>query len=43
VTLFIASIIAPYPTPLLGYGASAIIGYFLSVIALRKPAANESL
>lgn len=41
-TLFIASIIAPYPTPLLGYGASAIIGYFLSTIALRQPATNES-
>lgn len=36
-TLFIASIIAPYPTPLLGYGPSAIIGYFLSIVALRRP------
>lgn len=35
-SLLAASIVAPYPTPLLGYGSSAIIGYFLSIIALRK-------
>jgi hypothetical protein len=34
--LLLASLIGTYPTPLLGYGASAIIGYFLSLIALRK-------
>jgi cell division protein FtsW (lipid II flippase) len=33
--LLIASIIGNYPTPLLGYGASAIIGYGLSIAALR--------
>lgn len=29
--LLLLSLIAPYPTPLIGYGASAIIGYFLSL------------
>jgi cell division protein FtsW (lipid II flippase) len=28
--------LAPYPTPLIGFGASAIIGYFRSIAALRK-------
>lgn len=37
VSLLWWSLIAPYPTPLLGYGASAIIGFFLSIVALRKP------
>lgn len=41
ITLLSASIVAPYPTPLLGYGPSAIIGYFLSIIALRKPAGTD--
>lgn len=36
--LLLCSLVGAYPTPLLGYGASAIIGYFLSVIALRNPA-----
>ncbi len=36
-TLLVASLTGSYPTPLLGYGASAIIGYFLSIIALRIP------
>jgi hypothetical protein len=34
--LLIASIVAPFPTPLLGFGASAIIGYCLSIMALRR-------
>lgn len=36
--LMLASLIGPYPTPLLGYGASGIIGYFVSLIALRQSA-----
>lgn len=36
--LTLASLIGPYPTPLLGYGASGIIGYFVSLIALRQSA-----
>jgi cell division protein FtsW (lipid II flippase) len=35
-TLLIASVVAPFPTPLLGYGASAIIGYMVSASALRR-------
>lgn len=40
--LLIASIFAPFPTPLLGYGASAILGYFLSIMALCRPKADPS-
>ncbi len=38
-SLLLASLIGMYPTPLLGFGASAIIGYFWSIIALRPPGA----
>lgn len=31
-----ASLIGPYPTPLIGYGASAILGYGLGWIILRR-------
>jgi len=37
-TLIAAAAMGAYPTPIVGYGASAIIGYFLSLIFLRpKP------
>ncbi len=42
VTLLIASVVAPYPTPLLGYGASAIIGYFMAIVMLRPPARSPA-
>jgi hypothetical protein len=32
--LIVAAMLANYPTPLVGYGASAIIGYVLSIIGL---------
>jgi cell division protein FtsW (lipid II flippase) len=35
-TLFIAAAIGNYPTPLAGYGCSAIIGYLLSVTCLPR-------
>jgi cell division protein FtsW (lipid II flippase) len=34
--LLIASLVGAYPTPLLGYGASAIIGYVVSITVLRQ-------
>lgn len=34
-SLLIASTMGHYPTPLLGYGASAIIGYFIAIVTLR--------
>jgi hypothetical protein len=34
----LAAALGNYPTPLVGYGASAIIGYALSLVALPKPA-----
>ncbi|WP_373489851.1 hypothetical protein [Parasphingorhabdus sp.] len=34
-TLIAAAAIGAYPTPIVGYGASAIIGYFLSLIFLH--------
>lgn len=34
-TLLAMSVIGPYPTPLLGYGASAVIGYFIAIVTLR--------
>lgn len=37
-TLIAAAAVGAYPTPIVGYGASAIIGYFLSLIFLQpKP------
>jgi len=35
-TLIAAAAIGAYPTPLVGYGASAIIGFFLSLIFLQS-------
>ncbi|MFT5331168.1 MAG: hypothetical protein ACI9TB_001241 [Parasphingorhabdus sp.] len=35
-TLIAAAAIGAYPTPIVGYGASAIIGYFLSLIFLQS-------
>jgi cell division protein FtsW (lipid II flippase) len=40
--LLIASGIGPYPTPLLGYGASAIIGYFIAIVMLRPSARSQA-
>lgn len=40
--LLVASVIGPYPTPLLGYGASAIIGYFLAIVMLRPSARSPT-
>ncbi|MEP3226789.1 MAG: hypothetical protein ABJO01_12505 [Parasphingorhabdus sp.] len=34
-TLIAAAAMGAYPTPLVGYGASAIIGYFVSIIFLQ--------
>lgn len=36
-SLLFASVIGAYPTPLLGYGSSAIIGYFMALAALSRP------
>jgi hypothetical protein len=38
-----AAALGNYPTPLVGYGGSAIIGYFVSLIALPKRASLEVL
>ena len=35
--LLVSGTLAPYPTPLIGFGASAIIGYFLAIVPLHKP------
>ena len=35
-TLFVAAVIGNYPTPLLGYGCSAILGYLLSLRCLSS-------
>jgi hypothetical protein len=32
-----AALLGPYPTPVLGFGGSAILGYVLSVACLRRP------
>jgi hypothetical protein len=37
-TLIAAAAMGAYPTPIVGYGASAIIGYFLSLIFLQPRA-----
>ncbi|CAO1651156.1 hypothetical protein [Parasphingorhabdus sp. NYA22] len=41
-TLIAAAAMGAYPTPIVGYGASAIIGYFLSLIFLQ-PATDAHL
>jgi cell division protein FtsW (lipid II flippase) len=41
-SLLIASVIGPNPTPLLGYGASAIIGYFIAIVVLRPSARSQA-
>lgn len=40
--LLIASVIGPYPTPLLGYGASAVIGYCIAIVTLRATDQHDS-
>ena len=35
-TLIVVAAMGAYPTPIVGYGASAIIGYFLSLIFLQS-------
>ncbi|WP_199555053.1 hypothetical protein [Sandaracinobacteroides hominis] len=37
-TVIAAAALGNYPTPMVGYGSSAIIGYALSLLALPKPA-----
>ena len=37
-TAIMAAALGNYPTPIVGYGGSAIIGYALSLLALPKPA-----
>ena len=39
--LMIAALLGNYPTPLVGYGASAILGYFLSLIFLEDLSSSE--
>jgi hypothetical protein len=34
--IIFAAAVGAYPTPLVGYGGSAIVGYFLSLTALRR-------
>ena len=42
-TLIVAAALGAYPTPIVGYGASAIIGYFLSLIFLQsKPEGHRA-
>lgn len=42
--LTVASLLAPYPTPLIGYGAAPIIGYGIAIGLLgRVPATNAKL
>ncbi len=38
----LAALMGNYPTPLVGYGGSAIVGYLLS-LAVLGPAASEAL
>jgi hypothetical protein len=42
-SIIVAAALGNYPTPLVGYGGSAIIGYFVSLIALPKRASPERL
>lgn len=37
-----AAALGNYPTPIVGYGGSAIMGYALSLLALPKLAGNEA-
>lgn len=39
---FVASALGPYPTPILGYGGSAIVGYLLSLVMLPSCAPEEA-
>nr|WP_314442230.1 hypothetical protein [uncultured Sphingomonas sp.] len=36
-TLVVSALVANYPTPLVGYGASCILGYLLTALALPAP------
>lgn len=42
-TLITASAMGAYPTPIVGYGASAIIGYFLSLILVQPVEQSRSI
>jgi hypothetical protein len=36
-SIILAGLLGPYPSPLIGYGVSAIIGYWLSLSLLKNP------